>query len=152
MGGGVRAQDEARFLAGLTPNDKAAAGLDKLTPGERAHLQALVEAYKIAPTASASTVRPEPTAPAPTPTVVVNPGSRVQYATITSTIAGDFNGWKPGQVLALANGQRWRVTDYDGYYIRLTTNPEVEVTPSKFGGYWMKFPTLKVRVRVELIK
>lgn len=146
---GLRGAADDCFWAALRPEERAAAGLANLTPAEREALQRLVEAYKAGVT--------PPTSAAPTSsataekTVVVSPGTKVEYAVIRSTVAGEFNGWKPGQVMTLANGQRWRVTDEDGYYIRRVENPEVEITPSKFGGYWMRFPALKARVRVELV-
>lgn len=152
--GWVRA--EGGFLGTLKPGDYAAAGLNKLTPEERAHLQALAEQYKNTPSpliepthGRAKTVAPP--APNAQATVVLTPGTKIEYTAIQSTIEGDFEGWKPGQILILANGQRWRVSDDDRYYIRRSSNPAVEITPSKFGGYWMKFPALKARVRVELV-
>lgn len=152
----VWAQADGGFLATLKPEESAAAGLAKLTPGEREQLQRLVEAYKNTSRSPANTTR-EPLVAAPLPptdatkTVVLKPGTKIEYATIHSTIAGEFEGWKPGQILTLSNGQRWRVSDEDRYYIRRSSNPAVEITPSKFGGYWMNFPALKARVRVELV-
>lgn len=34
-----------------------------------------------------------------------------QLASLSSHIAGKFEGWQPGQTIVLANGQRWRVVD-----------------------------------------
>jgi len=138
------------FLASVPAADRVAAGIDKLTPAEQARLEVLVENYKHAAAPVRAAAVPETINP-PAAAVVVAPGTKVTYADIVSTVAGEFEGWKPGQVLTLANGQRWRVIDEDSYYIRRSKNPAVEISPSKFGGYWMKFPALKAQVRVELV-
>jgi hypothetical protein len=66
-----------------------------------------------------------------------------------STVVGKFRGWEPKQVMTLANGERWRVANADTYYTPVVENPRVVVAPSSMGGYWMEFPDLKVRVRVN---
>ena len=61
--------------------------------------------------------------------------------TVTSKIAGAFNGWDPGSTLTLENGQKWRVVDGSSLTVRETmASPEVTVKPG-FLGSW----TLKVR-------
>jgi hypothetical protein len=66
-----------------------------------------------------------------------------------STIVGKFRGWEPKQVITLANGERWRVANADSYYTPVVEYPKVVVIPASMGGYWMEFPELKVRVRVN---
>jgi hypothetical protein len=96
------------FSHALTPDEFAAAGLNKLTPEELARLNGLVER------------RRERNVPAKTEErtslldrlkVRLTPGTEIEYATVTTRLVGKFRGYKPGDVLKLENGQQWRVVD-----------------------------------------
>lgn len=58
---------------------------------------------------------------------------------ITSSIVGEFKGWKKGDILHLANGQKWKVTSSSKGYTKLQ-NPKVEISQ----GFWSSF-----NIRVE---
>lgn len=57
---------------------------------------------------------------------------------ITSTIAGRFDGWQPGQVIRLANGQAWRVTDGSQAVLDPVRNPKVTIERNLVGTMFLK--------------
>lgn len=170
---------DGNFTSGLSAADLAAAGLNSLTPEQLARLNGLVEDYKngavstaraTEPAVSArqpAEVRSAPVAAPPRAVKSSQPKAASSGGLITqtkdwlkrsaegpapvseSTIAGKFRGWEPKQVITLANGERWKVANSDSYYTPAVENPKVVVTPASMGGYWMDFPDLKVRVRVN---
>ncbi len=176
----IRLPAEEGFLEAVKPGDFEAAGLGKLSPAERDRLNALVEAYKnhalvaAKDTISGTKGSTEATGPVSAPSVaevpeakakpskggpglfakakvMLMPGTQVEYATIKSTIPGKFRGWGGNTVFTLSNGQVWQVANGDSYFTPPVEDVEVEIIPSKLGGYWMRFPTLSTRVRVKLL-
>jgi hypothetical protein len=159
----VAARADDGFTATLSPTDLAAAGLSALTPDQRARLDALVERYRggapvaaPAPLAAspevaspAGEVSP-PAKPARPPGLIaqVKQSLKGKPATVLSTLPGKFRGWAPRQVFVLANGQSWQVANNDSYYNPTVENPRVEIRPSAFSGYWLRFPDLDLEVRV----
>jgi hypothetical protein len=155
------------FLEVLPPAESKAAGLDKLTPEERNHLGALVEAYKnntltaseratakseaVPPTNESSASKSKGPGLLAKAKVLLPLGTQVEYGAIKSTIPGKFQGWDGRTVFTLANGQRWQVANGGSYYTRSIEDIEVEITPATLGGFWMSFPTLKAQVRVKLV-
>ena len=164
---------EKSFTSSLSPDELAAAGLSSLTPEQRTRLNALVESYKngaapaVAPASppSASAARPvSPAARSPKPREAKPAASGGVIAqmkgwmkrsaaepppVVESTIAGKFRGWDSRQVFTLANGERWRVANAETYYTPAVENPRVFIVPATTGGYWMRFPDLKIQVRVQ---
>ena len=155
--------DGGGFTATLSPSELAAAGLSGLTPGQRAELDALVESYRggapipppAAMPASPSTALPAagtpPSTQSPRPPGLltqVKQSLKGKPAAITSTLPGKFHGWVPRQVFVLANGESWQVANSDSYYNPTVENPRVEIRPSAFSGYWLRFPDLDIEVRV----
>ena len=155
--------DEGGFTATLSPSELGAAGLSGLTSGQRAQLDALVERYRggapiASPAAAPAPPAPAPSAagPAPSTPAARPPGLIAQIkqsfngkpAAITSTLPGKFHGWAPRQVFTLANGESWQVANNDSYYNPTVENPRVEIRPSTFSGYWLRFPDLDIEVRV----
>jgi hypothetical protein len=154
--------DEGGFTATLSPSELAAAGLSGLTTDERAQLDVLVERYhggapSASPTAmpaspsTAPSAGPAAAAQAPRPPSLfaqVKQSLKGKPAAITSTLPGKFRGWAPRQVFTLANGESWQVANNDSYYNPTVENPRVEIRPSTFSGYWLRFPDLDIEVRV----
>jgi hypothetical protein len=84
--------------------------------------------------------------------VMLAPGTRIEYAEITSTIVGSFEGWQGRAIFTLANGQRWQVANGDEHYFTPPKeNVVVEIRQAALGGFWMYFPGLDARVRVKLL-
>jgi hypothetical protein len=72
--------------------------------------------------------------------------------TVEARIKGAFEGWQKGQLITLDNGQVWKcVDDQRGVYPDGPANPEVVITKSVFGGYWMEVKSLSRRFRVRRI-
>ncbi len=58
-------------------------------------------------------------------------------AVIQTTIPGLFRGWAPGDVLQLANGQRWQIND-DSYGVLTATNPKVSIRRGMLGAFYLE--------------
>jgi hypothetical protein len=140
------AQDAGSFSQTLSAADTAAAGLDKLTPEQRAKLDQLVEQYRggalaaaearaqaaekgqaqalaAAEKAKADAHRAQAEAAKAKAggffthaKAILLPGTKIEYASIEAHIAGRIRGWDQNTVFLLDNGQRWRVADYSNYY------------------------------------
>ena len=57
---------------------------------------------------------------------------------IRSSVAGRFEGWAPGTVFTLANGQVWKVTDDTEAVLPIMQNPKVEITRGLLGAYFLQ--------------
>lgn len=126
-----------------------AAGLDRLSPAELATLERwlaahggeLVDVVPVSqlPSARAAAQAAErPAAPA-----------AARQDTISSRIAGRFTGWHAGDVLTLANGQRWRVVDDSSLVTgRPLEAPAVTVKHGLFGGWLLKVEGYNTSARV----
>lgn len=189
---------EIEFSKSLSAEDYQAAGLDRLSPEERARLDALVakfrqsetvaareaaetarvarekaeaamlaqrEAEAVAKAAKEEAQRAKAEAKAAAveskasekgffakAKVLLVPGTQIEYAEISSTIEGTFEGWSGRTVFRLANGQRWQVANGDErYFVPPEKNVVVQIRTAALGGFWMYFPSLDKRVRVKLL-
>ena len=114
-------------------------GLDKLTPDQLRGLNEWLHAHEKAANctpaaAAASAPASSATAPAGN-TEPPPPPARAVPDKITSRIAGEFSGWKQGQIIVLANGQRWEVRDEEPFYASAEKQPHVTVEPSFLSGW-----------------
>ena len=123
------AQAEARMRAALAQAQARAAEAAK-AKGESVPAKAPVE-----------------TAP-PKGTVTVEPGTKVEFSTVESRIAGAFNGWEARTVFTLENGQRWRNMSSNSYVTSVVQNPAVKIVPGILGTFWMTVEGVKQRVKV----
>lgn len=57
---------------------------------------------------------------------------------ITSTVAGDFQGWGPSSQIRLANGQVWRIIDGSEAVLPPMRNPQVTIERNMFGTLFLK--------------
>lgn len=113
----------AEFSGRLTPEEFAAAGLAKLSPEELTRLDALVRTHAEPSRADEAAMagpdraaKAEATAERPRGLrerlrVVLTPGTQIDYRALETQMGESFRGYAPGQILKLANGQRWRVVD-----------------------------------------
>lgn len=67
---------------------------------------------------------------------------------IVSRLVGDFHGWENGTVLALENGQRWRVSDDAQLNIRTIHHPTVTLKKGLFGTWLLSVDGVDDVVRV----
>lgn len=167
---GLRAEE--RFSQSLTSADFAAAGLNRLSADELAHLDRLAQVFQaraaqgtpagFTPSKGINT-RPRGTAPAAPESTVVHPADREGFrseparqvkktapsAIETSRIIGTVSGWDPRTKFSLENGEVWTVANYDYYTCPAVKDPVVEIRPAAFGGFWMRIGSLpEVRVRL----
>ena len=88
----------------LTPEQYAAAGLDKLSPEERAKLDDYLRGY-----VTGATQRVAEQAASHAVDTAVKQHKVEAPLLIESKIPGRISGWKSDQVFVLENGQRWKV-------------------------------------------
>ena len=118
------------------------AGLDKLSDGERHYLAGWLSAH------AAELAAAVPASAASTATAATH--AAPAHATVESHVVGHFNGWQPGAVLVLANGQRWRVTDDSSLDTGKTLDaPAVTVKPGLLGGWLLEVKGYNSSARVQ---
>lgn len=132
----------------MTPEEFKAAGLDKLSPDELAHLNAW-----LGRTISAESDR---AAAAATDKVKQENRGFFDFGSaepINANLAGDFRGFAKNRVYTLDNGQVWQqIDDADLPGVRLS-NPAVNIKPAMLGNTWyMKVGKYNTRAQVKRIK
>lgn len=145
---GAVAQEASGLRARMGASDFHAAGLDKLSPQELAHLERWLMAHPspsstALPASEAHSAR----AAAREPEAADEERGR---ETVESRIAGRFQGWHPGSVLTLANGQQWRVVGSSELVVpEPLEQPAVRVRPGLLGGWNLKVEGYNTQARVE---
>lgn len=152
----VVAVNAAEFSRSLTPEEFAAAGLDKLSAAELARLDALVQARRerdaaehdaaaiasrdAATTNASGGAKPSSPGLFARMRVVLKPGTEIAYETVETEITSGFRGYEPGKVLTLANGQRWRVVDGNFWAPARDANKPRKVTiePGVLGSFFLR--------------
>lgn len=132
----------------MSPEEFRAAGLDKLSAGELANLNAwLNRTLDTATTKAATDARKK-----------VEDDNRGFFnfgsaEPVLGRLVGEFRGFAKNRVYTLDNGQQWRQTDaatLEG--VRLNA-PEVQITPGMLGNVWyMKVGRYNTRAKVERVK
>lgn len=61
-----------------------------------------------------------------------------QDNSITSTIAGRFDGWSGNELVRLSNGQVWRIVDGSSAVLSPMTDARVKVERNVIGTYFLK--------------
>ena len=61
-----------------------------------------------------------------------------QDNSISSTIAGRFDGWSGNELIKLANGQVWRIVDGSSAVLSPMTDAKVKVERNVIGTYFLK--------------
>lgn len=157
---GVARAAQPPFSASLSPEDFAAAGLGKLTPAERAHLDALIRGQRAAappaavaaPVAAAAAEKPAASASSSLlgrAKVLLTPGTQVEYAAVEGRLAGTFTGWEGKAVFTLKDGQRWQIANPgSSYFGPPLVEPAVRLTPAPLGTFWLQIEGVGQRVKV----
>ncbi|MGQ0586927.1 MAG: hypothetical protein ACT4PK_06975 [Gammaproteobacteria bacterium] len=71
---------------------------------------------------------------------------------IKTRIVGTVVSWKRGTQFRLENGQVWRATGDDtGHYTTIPDNPEVSISKSAFGAYWLDIVAVGARIKVKRV-
>jgi hypothetical protein len=115
----------------MTPEQFKAAGLDKLSAGELANLNAWLGRTLETQTAKAA----------------ADTKQRIEHENrgfltfnseepITAHISGDFRGFDKGRIYTLDNGQVWQQIDTAQLPGIRLTNPEVRIKPALLGNTW----------------
>lgn len=164
---GARAAEE-NFSKAVRAEDFSAAGLTKLTPAELARLDALVRDYQSGALMAAQREVEAETQAARAETtrakegfvggllakakVVLTPGTEVEYTSVDTQLPGDFRGWSPGTVFALANGQHWQVTDSSTYGTPPEPGPrKVRIVPGALGSFFLEIEGVRQKPRVTFV-
>jgi hypothetical protein len=123
----------------LSADQMHATGLDQLSPAQLELLNRLLR-------------EEQTTLVAETAAVAVRDHARLAEEPVTSTIKGDFRGWQKGTVFELANGQRWRVTDDNEYYIpRALSAPKAVVKPGVLGSWSIEIEGVRTAPKVRRV-
>ena len=69
---------------------------------------------------------------------------------ISARVVGTPKEWRKGTTFTLDNGQVWRaIGDEQGYYPNVPENPEVTITESVFGAFWLEITAIDRKVTVK---
>jgi len=83
---------------------------------------------------------------------VVKKQKDVEPASIRTSVVGRFDGWAPGTIFTLANGQVWKVTDDTDAVLPIMQNPNVEITRGLLGAYFLQVEGHVNTARVARVK
>lgn len=101
---------------------------------------------------------PEPASPAPNSAEKFGlPPAQAEKSneigSIRSRLLGEFRGWQPGALFTLQNGQIWKCTGDDrAFYPDVPANPEIVISKSYLGAYWMEIAIIGRKVKVTRVK
>ncbi len=144
---------ESGFWQQLTAEERARAGVDALTPAQRAALDELAVRYSTqGPRAAAGAAEAapamaaRPASPRAQPKVATDEANDPRIGLpalkpageekVISRIAGEFKGWTGATIFKLENGQIWvQENPNDSQWFKAEMNPPVEITRSMFGGW-----------------
>jgi hypothetical protein len=143
--GGALADDTAILQCrGLSDTAQRLACYDAIPVGAR-------PASASAPAAAAAS-----TAVAPERSFGLRPAVKkpkdTEPASIRSSVVGRFEGWAPGTIFTLANGQVWKVTDDTDAVLPIMQDPKVEITRGLMGAYFLQVDGHTNSARVARVK
>jgi len=130
------------------------AGLDRATPAEIAVLEKFMiehagELRALTPASDATSASAVAGAePARERRAEKKAASTSEH--VSSRIAGEFKGWRPGTTLTLENGQQWRVSDDSALTVpRGLDRPNVTIEPGMFGSWWLRVEGYNTAAKVK---
>lgn len=71
---------------------------------------------------------------------------------VSSTIEGSVDGWRPGAQIRLANGQVWRVIDGGEVVFAPVTNPKATIERGMLGSMYLKVEGSNHSARVSRVQ
>ncbi len=156
------------FTVTMTPEEKASAGLDKLSETELAQLKTVVERYK---TGEVSAVKKEAEARVAAAETKGQAGGKKQPGwlgalltlkkteekideaeEIETRLAGRLVNFEGRKRFELENGQVWQMIEPGSYAGPALANPRVTVRPGLMGAFWLKIPEAALRAKVKPLK
>ncbi len=84
--------------------------------------------------------------------VLLTPGTKIEYSTVESRLAGEFRGWEGRTTFVLENGQRWQSAGESTYVSPPILRPAVKIAPGVLGTFWMTVEGVRQRVKVAIIE
>ena len=138
------AQNTQRIEQRMSPGDRKAAGLDRLSPSELDALNAWLETNM-----SEKAIRKKMIG-FPVMHLFDGPGDDVEP--IVTRIDGEFRGWDGGTTFTLDNDQVWKQIDKVSLYTRPVMNPEVTIKPAMMGTWMLRVEGYNRSVRVQRVK
>lgn len=158
LGAQALAADE--FWRQLTTEERAAAGLDQLTPEQRAVLDKLAARYAREGTRQAvevakTKVREEARVAElekKKASIGLAPREDDPTEVIRTRIPGDFRGWTGHTIFKLENDQVWQQETTENRFFPRMVDPEVEIRPSRLGGWKMTLLKEGLWIRVKRIR
>lgn len=123
----------------MTPEDFRAAGLDKLTEAERAHLSEWVERYRGGVVTG------------PPPRKTSEQLAEEKKIEIVAKVIPSFTGWSGKTVFRLDNGQIWQQRQ-TGKLRYSGGDSTVVISPNMLGMYMLKHPDTNRAVGVKRIR
>lgn len=145
---------EQRF----SPAQLREAGLDTLTPEQLAALNRMLRdeanaAQVAAPVASASALSPPVAAPVP-PDAARDAGllEGAMEGPVKARLVGRVDGWSPGTVFELDNGQQWQVLKGAMTLRKPLERPEIEVVAGLNGRWFLQVDPDMPKARVRRIR
>lgn len=121
----------AGFVESLSESRQVELGLDRLTPVQRAGLNAAIQTY-------VSRTQAEVRHRAVVRDLGKQRGSVEPEIRLQSRIAGPFRGWTGHTIFRLENGQIWEQVDSDVYYRNFPDGVEVAIIPGSFGTFRLR--------------
>jgi len=118
-------KEPAEIQQAMTPEEFKAAGLEKLSPGELAKLNAWLQGdrEKILKKAEKKAAERE---------------EKAKQSLIVSRINGTWNGVVPGEIIQLEDGSKWKLANKDEHYGGFADHPAVAVWKAGFFGWKMR--------------
>lgn len=158
---GLAADD---FWQHLTPDERKAAGFDQLSAEQRALIDRLARRFAEAQANQKIPVvtekareegRAEARAAAleqKKANIGLAPREDDETEVIRTRITGDFRGWTGRTRFTLANDQVWQQDQAESRFFPLVVDPEVEIRPSRLGGWKMTLVKEGLWIRVKRVR
>ncbi|WP_221032238.1 hypothetical protein [Actomonas aquatica] len=162
------------FVDSLPAEARATMGLEALTPAQLAVLEAAVQNYVHGRSASSLAEKEEELVSTrqqleeaqaviaeqenasdqsliQRAKVLLTPGTKIEYTTVSSRLTEEFRGWNAGTLFRLENGQVWRVVEGKYWSPREDAGKAVTIKPGMLGSFFLEIEGVRQTPRVELV-
>lgn len=152
------------FWQQLTPEERKAAGYEQLSPGQRALLDQFAQRFAEARVRPAIVVakekaREEGRAEAQAANLEkkkanlgLAPREDDETEVVRTRISGEFRGWSGRTQFKLANNQVWEQEKGENRFFPVMVDPEVEIRPSRLGGWKLTLVKEGLWIRVKRVR